>query len=103
MPTIHRDERIGDAVKELRQLLGLTRPKLAKLMDIHENSIYNTEAGNTNPNWHVICQYASAFGLEPEEFTYIACVDQDDPRRDRLIDKGLKVWAKRRELEKRQD
>ena len=58
----------SDKIKKLREKLGLSQEKLARLADVSNNTIVNIEAGKQqNPTVETIKKIAKALGVSIEE------------------------------------
>lgn len=55
-------------VKKLREKLGLSQEKLARLADVSNNTIINIESGKqTNPTIETVKKIANALGVSIED------------------------------------
>lgn len=58
----------SNRIKRLREKLGLSQEKLARLADVSNNTIINIEAGKQqNPTVETIKKIANALGVSIEE------------------------------------
>lgn len=58
----------SNKIKKLREKLGLSQEKLARLADVSNNTIVNIEAGKQqNPTVETIKKIAKALGVSIEE------------------------------------
>jgi len=59
---------LAKKVKQLREKLGLSQEKLARLADVSNNTIINIEAGKQdNPTIDTLKKVAKALGVSVEE------------------------------------
>jgi DNA-binding XRE family transcriptional regulator len=58
----------SNKVKKLREKLGLSQEKLARLADVSNNTIINIESGKqTNPTIETVKKIADALGVSIED------------------------------------
>ncbi len=58
----------SNKVKKLREKLGLSQEKLARLADVSNNTIINIESGKqTNPTIETVKKIANALGVSIED------------------------------------
>ncbi len=63
-----RKTNLTKKVKQLREKLGLSQEKLARLADVSNNTIINIEAGKqNNPTIDTLQKVAKALGVSVEE------------------------------------
>jgi y4mF family transcriptional regulator len=55
---------IGKALKERRQSLKITQPRLAELAGVSVNTLYKLERGQSNPTIEVVSKIAEVLGME---------------------------------------
>ena len=59
---------IAKTVKRLREKMGLSQEKLARLADVSNNTIINIEAGKQdNPTINTLSKIAKALGVSVDE------------------------------------
>ena len=59
--------RVGERVRELRAVRGLTQVRLAQQSGISRPSIANVEAGRQNVSLRQLCALATALGVAVED------------------------------------
>jgi transcriptional regulator with XRE-family HTH domain len=64
-----KDAGFGPRLKELRLAAGMSRYRLAVLLDMHPNSIVKLESGEVEPRWGVVRALAEILNVTPDAFT----------------------------------
>lgn len=55
--------RLGNAVKHVRNRVGMTQEQLANKIDMHATYISDIERGARNPSWEAISRLARGMGV----------------------------------------
>ncbi len=58
------DNRVGLAIRDRRNELGITQPHLAELAGVSTNTLYKLEKGQGNPTLDVLNKLAEVLGME---------------------------------------
>lgn len=61
------EERLGNAIRERRESLGLSQEALAEKCDLHRTYISQLERGLKSPTVRTLTQIAEKIGLTPDE------------------------------------
>lgn len=63
-----KDRTIGEKLREMRHVSGMTQVELARAADVTQNSIAQWETGVRTPNVRSAAALANALGANPTEF-----------------------------------
>ena len=60
-------EKLGNNLKKIRMLKGITQGDIARALEVGRGYISNIENGKTNPTLSTISKLASALGVSSDE------------------------------------